>query len=298
MKETNKIAAVGSVAFDTIETPNGSKQSLLGGSATYFGIASSYYTQTSLIGVVGTDFTNNEWDVFKKHNINTDSIEIVEGKTFSWGGRYSDNYSTRDTLFTELGVFENFKPSITRNIKNPILYLGNIQPELQFDVIKQIEKPYLIAADSMNLWIDLFPKDVWKLITKVDILFLNDEEAIQLTGNNNINEIAEKFLTMGPNIVIIKLGSKGALLATKNSKTHISVVPNTTVIDPTGAGDSFAGGTLGYIARHGLKEIVNAVKHGTTIASYTVSNFGINNLSNIKQEDFNQKLSLIKVTNS
>ena len=298
MKETNKIAAVGSVAFDTIETPNGSKQSLLGGSATYFGIASSYYTQTSLIGVVGTDFTNNEWDVFKKHNINTDSIEIVEGKTFSWGGRYSDNYSTRDTLFTELGVFENFKPNITQNIKNPILYLGNIQPELQFDVIKQIEKPYLIAADSMNLWIDLFPKDVWKLITKVDILFLNDEEAIQLTGNNNINEIAEKFLTMGPNIVIIKLGSKGALLATKNSKTHISVVPNTTVIDPTGAGDSFAGGTLGYIARHGLKEIVNAVKHGTTIASYTVSNFGINNLSNIKQEDFNQKLSLIKVTNS
>ena len=298
MKETNKIAAVGSVAFDTIETPNGSKQSLLGGSATYFGIASSYYTQTSLIGVVGTDFTNNEWDVFKKHNINTDSIEIVEGKTFSWGGRYSDNYSTRDTLFTELGVFENFKPNITQNIKNPILYLGNIQPELQFDVIKQIEKPYLIAADSMNLWIDLFPKDVWKLITKVDILFLNDEEAIQLTDNNNINEIAEKFLTMGPNIVIIKLGSKGALLATKNSKTHISVVPNTTVIDPTGAGDSFAGGTLGYIARHGLKEIVNAVKHGTTIASYTVSNFGINNLSNIKQEDFNQKLSLIKVTNS
>ena len=298
MKETNKIAAVGSVAFDTIETPNGSKQSLLGGSATYFGIASSYYTQTSLIGVVGTDFTNNEWDVFKKHNINTDSIEIVEGRTFSWGGRYSDNYSTRDTLFTELGVFENFKPNITQNIKNPILYLGNIQPELQFDVIKQIEKPYLIAADSMNLWIDLFPKDVWKLITKVDILFLNDEEAIQLTGNNNINEIAEKFLTMGPNIVIIKLGSKGALLATKNSKTHISVVPDTTVIDPTGAGDSFAGGTLGYIARHGLKEIVNAIKHGTTIASYTVSNFGINNLSNIKQEDFNQKLSSIKVTNS
>ena len=298
MKEANKIAAVGSVAFDTIETPNGSKQSLLGGSATYFGIASSYYTQTSLIGVVGTDFTNNEWDVFKKHNINTDSIEIVEGKTFSWGGRYSDNYSTRDTLFTELGVFENFKPNITQNIKNPILYLGNIQPELQFDVIKQIEKPYLIAADSMNLWIDLFPKDVWKLITKVDILFLNDEEAIQLTGNNNINEIAEKFLTMGPNIVIIKLGSKGALLATKNSKTHISVVPNTTVIDPTGAGDSFAGGTLGYIARHGLKEMVNAVKHGTAIASYTVSNFGINNLSNIEQEDFNQKLSLIKVTNS
>ncbi|MBI64900.1 MAG: sugar kinase [Candidatus Marinimicrobia bacterium] len=298
MKETNKIAAVGSVAFDTIETPNGSKQSLLGGSATYFGIASSYYTQTSLIGVVGTDFTNNEWDVFKKHNINTDSIEIVKGKTFSWGGRYSDNYSTRDTLFTELGVFENFKPNITQNIKNPILYLGNIQPELQFDVIKQIERPHLIAADSMNLWIDLFPKDVWKLITKVDILFLNDEEAIQLTGNNNINEIAEKFLTMGPNIIIIKLGSKGALLATKNSKTHISVVPDTTVIDPTGAGDSFAGGTLGYIARHGLKEMINAVKHGTTIASYTVSNFGINNLSNIEQKDFNQKLSLIKVTDS
>jgi len=295
MKKSKKIVAVGSIAFDTIETPNGVKNSLLGGSATYFGIASSYYTKTHLIGVVGTDFSNNEWRIFKERNINIDSIEVVKGNTFSWAGKYNTDYSKRDTLFTKLGVFKNFKPNITQDIQSPILYLGNIQPELQFNVIEQIKNPYLIAADSMNLWIDLFPKDVWKLISKIDILFLNEEEAIQLTGNNNMKEIIEKILNVGPNTVIIKLGSKGALLATKNNKTYISVVPDTSVIDPTGAGDSFAGGTLGYIAKHGLHNIIEAVKHGTVIASYTVSNFGINNLCNIENEDFNKKLSLIKI---
>ena len=295
MKESKKIVAVGSIAFDTIETPNGVKNSLLGGSATYFGIASSYYTKTHLIGVVGTDFSNNEWQIFKEHNINIDSIEVVKGYTFSWGGKYNTDYSKRDTLFTKLGVFKNFKPNITQDIQCPILYLGNIQPELQFNVIEQIKKPYLIAADSMNLWIDLFPKDVWKLISKIDILFLNEGEAIQLTGNNSMKETVERILNMGPDTVIIKLGSKGALVATKNNKRYISVVPDTSVIDPTGAGDSFAGGTLGYIAKYGLHNIIEAVKHGTAIASYTVSNFGINNLCNIENEDFNKKLSLIKI---
>ena len=294
MKESKQITAVGSIAFDTIKTPNGSRKRLLGGSATYFGVASSYYTKINLIGVVGTDFTDDEWEIFKKHNINTESIEVVSGNTFSWGGEYNNNYSERETLFTELGVFENFKPNILNHRKDNILYLGNIQPELQFEVIDKSGPSFLIAADSMNLWIDLFPNDVWKLISKVDILFLNDEEAVQLT-NKTINNAADEFLANGPNIVIIKLGSKGSLLATKNKKVHISVVPDTKVIDPTGAGDSFAGGFLGYIAVHGINNIVHAIKHGTAIASYTVSNFGVENLSEIKNDDFKKKLSLITV---
>ena len=294
MKESKQITAVGSIAFDTIKTPNGSRERLLGGSATYFGIASSYYTKTNLIGIVGTDFSDEEWKLFTKHNINIESVEVVSGKTFSWGGEYNFDYSKRETLFTELGVFENFKPNIINKDKNSILYLGNIQPDLQFQVIEKIKSPYLIAADSMNLWIDLFPNDVWKLISKVNILFLNDEEAIQLT-DKSVESAADKFLSLGPEIVIIKLGSKGSLIATKNKKIYISVVPNTPVIDPTGAGDSFAGGTLGYLSIHGLNDIVNAVKHGTAVASYTVSNFGINNLSNLNNEDFKKKLALITV---
>ena len=294
MKQSKQITAVGSIAFDTIKTSNGSRERLLGGSATYFGIAGSYYTKINLIGVVGTDFTDKEWELFKKHNINTESIEVVSGQTFSWGGEYNNNYSERETLFTELGVFENFKPNVLNHKKDNVLYLGNIQPELQFEVIEKAGPSYLIAADSMNLWIDLFPDDVWKLISKVDILFLNNEEAVQLT-NKNINDAADEFLAKGPNIVIIKLGSKGSLLAIKNKKVHISVVPNTAVIDPTGAGDSFAGGFLGYIAVHGLNNIVHAIKHGTAIASYTVSDFGVDNLSKIKNDDFKKKLSLITV---
>ena len=294
MKESKQITAVGSIAFDTIKTPNGSKEKLLGGSATFFGIAASYYTKINLIGVVGTDFTDSEWELFKKHNINTESIDIVSGNTFSWGGEYNHNYSERNTIFTELGVFKNFKPNIINNKKNSILYLGNIQPELQFEVIQKVNSPYLIAADSMNLWIDLFPNDVWKLISKVNILFLNDEEATQLTGKN-VYSAADQFLETGPDIVIIKLGSKGSILATKNNKVHISVVPNTNLIDPTGAGDSFAGGFIGYISVHGLNNIVHAVKHGTAIASYTVSNFGVEDLSKIKNDDFKNKLSLISV---
>ena len=294
MKESRQITAVGSIAFDTIKTPNGSRERLLGGSATYFGIATSYYTKTNLIGVVGTDFTDNEWNLFKKHNINTESVEIVDGTTFSWGGEYNHDYSERNTLFTELGVFEKFKPNILNHKKDSVLYLGNIQPELQFEVIDKVDSPHLIAADSMNLWIDLFPNDVWKLISKVNILFLNDEEALQLT-NKDVKQAADEFLSKGPDIVIIKMGGDGALLATKNKKVHISVVPNTPVIDPTGAGDSFAGGFLGYVAVHGMSNIVHAVKHGTAIASYTVSNFGVDNLSKIKNDDFKEKLSLITV---
>ena len=295
MSDSKKILAVGSIAFDTIHTPKGSRDKILGGSSTYFSVAASRYSNVSLIGIVGDDFTDKEWELFTQYNINTDSIEICEGNTFSWGGKYNKDYSIRDTLFTHLGVFENYKPIIKTNYTNPILYLGNIQPELQFDVINKVKNPNLIAADSMNLWIDLFPEDVIELIKKVNIFFLNDEEAMQLTGLTKLEKIADQFLSYGPKIVIIKKGSKGSLLAFENKKINISVVPNTEVVDPTGAGDSFAGGVLGYIEKFGLNNPVKAVIHGTVTASYTVAGFGLEKLCKIVDEDFQNKIKEIKI---
>ncbi len=272
--DSKQILAVGSIAYDTIKTPHGNRDAMLGGSSTFFSIAASLFTKVSLIGVVGNDFQQESWQLFKKYNIDTSSIEKVKGKTFRWGGQYNSDYTNRETLFTELGVFENFKPKINTQYKNPIIYLGNIQPELQFDVINKIKNPYLIAADTMNLWIDLFPNQVWKLISKVNIFLINDEEARQLTGEHDLIKISKLFLNKGPQIVVIKKGGEGSLLADNNNIVHIGVSPNVKVIDPTGAGDSFAGGMIGYISNYGLSNTIKAVQYGTAIASYTVSGFG------------------------
>ena len=289
------ILAVGSIAFDTIETAKGKREKILGGSSTYFSVSSSYYTDVSLIGIVGKDFSKENWNIFNKYNINVDSVEQIDGMTFSWGGKYNDDFSRRDTLFTELGVFEKFKPNIVNNYDKPILYLGNIQPELQFDVISKVENPYLIAADSMNLWIDLFPKQVLELIKKVDIFLLNDEEAIQLCGHKDLNKIINEFLSYGPRIVIIKMGSEGSLLGFENQIIKISCVPNVDVVDPTGAGDSFAGGVLGYISKYGLDNPIKAVMHGTAVASFTVSAFGLENLYDMSLDIVNEKIKDIKI---
>ena len=295
MNDSKDILAVGSIAFDTIETPKGKREHILGGSSTYFSVSSSLYSNVSLIGVVGKDFTQDNWEIFEKYNINVDSVDKRDGLTFSWGGKYNHDFSSRDTLFTNLGVFENFNPIVMNNYNNPILYLGNIQPELQFDVISKVKDPFLIAADSMNLWIDLFPDDVIKLIHKVDIFLLNDEEAIQLCGHNDLNKIMNEFLSYGPKIVIIKMGSKGSLIGFKDKIIRISCVPNVQVVDPTGAGDSFAGGVLGYIAQYGLDDPVKAVMHGTAVASFTVSAFGLENLYNIKLNLINEKIKEIEI---
>ena len=295
MKDSKEILAVGSIAFDSIKTSKGDRSKILGGSCTYFSVASSYYTKTSIIGVVGDDFSEEQWSVFKKYNINTNSVEILPGNTFSWGGEYNEDYSHRETLFTHLGVFENFQPKIKTDYLNPILYLGNIQPELQLDVINKIDNPYLIAADSMNLWIDLNPDKVWDLISKVNIFFINDEEAMQLTNQTNLENIADVLINHGPQIVIIKMGGEGALIASNDKKTYISVVPNTSVFDPTGAGDSFAGGTLGFMACNGTDDPVKAAIHGTAIASYTVSGFGLENLYKINKDDLNKKIHQISI---
>jgi sugar/nucleoside kinase (ribokinase family) len=296
MSDLNDIVAVGSIAFDSIETPKGKRNHILGGSSTYFGVAASLFSKVNLIGIVGDDFSNNEWALFEKYNIDTSSIEIARGNTFSWSGKYNQDYSSRETLFTNLGVFENFKPKINSMYENPILYLGNIQPQLQFDVINKIKDPLLIAADSMNLWIDLYPEEVWKLITKVNIFMLNDEEAFQLTGEKNLENVITQFLSLGPKIVIIKMGGKGCLVAHNNKIEHISIVPDTPVLDPTGAGDSFAGGLLGYIAKYGPSNPVKAAAYGSAVASFTVSGFGLENLINMNKDNLAAKIEKIIIS--
>ena len=296
MKDSKQILAVGSIAYDSIKTPKGDRDRILGGSCTYFSIAASYYTQTFIIGVVGNDFDKDSWNLFGKYNINTQCVEVADGKTFSWGGEYNHDYSKRETLFTHLGVFENFNPKINIDIENPILYLGNIQPDLQLEVIDKVKSKYLIAADSMNLWINLFPKKVWELISKVNVFMLNDEEAIQLTNKSNLESIADDFLNLGPRIIIIKMGGEGALVAYENKKVYVSVVPGTTVYDPTGAGDSFAGGVLGYIALNGLSNPSQAAAHGSAVASYTVSGFGLESLINITYKKLQEKIKQITIS--
>jgi len=295
MNQLKEIVAVGSIAFDSISTCKDSREKILGGSSTYFGVAASLFTKVNLIGVVGEDFSDKEWTLFEKYNIDMSSVTIEKGKTFSWGGAYNDDFSSRTTQFTNLGVFETFQPKIEKKYNDSILYLGNIQPQLQFDVIDQINPPFLIAADSMNLWIDLFPEKVKDLISHVDIFMLNDEEAIQLSGINDLEKIAKEFLSYGPKIVIIKRGSKGSLVVQKNNITYVSVVSNVEVCDPTGAGDSFAGGLLGYIAANGLSDINKAVAYGSAVASYTVAGFGLESLVQINLEDLQLKANSIDI---
>ena len=291
--DSKQILAVGSIAYDTIKTPHGNRDAMLGGSSTFFSIAASLFTKVSLIGVVGNDFQQESWQLFKKYNIDTSSIEKVKGKTFRWGGQYNSDYTNRETLFTELGVFEKFKPKINTQYKNPIIYLGNIQPELQFDVINKIKNPYLIAADTMNLWIDLFPNQVWELVSKVNIFLINDEEARQLTGEHDLIKISKLFLNKGPQIIVIKKGGEGSLLADNSNIVHIGVSPNVKVIDPTGAGDSFAGGMIGYISNYGLSNTIKAVQYGTAIASYTVSGFGTEKIIDLNKSTLSSMIKNI-----
>ena len=219
----NKIVSVGSIAIDELHTPKGSRPNIIGGSATFFSIAASRYSPVKVIGIVGNDFPQEGWDLFNKYNINTDMITIEKGKTFSWGGKYSDDYSTRDTLYTDLGVFENYTPDIPESVNTEYLYLGNIQPSLQLDVIKKIKTKKRIVSDTMNLWINLDLKGLWEVINLTNIFLLNDEEAMQLTGETDLNKIGYQLLNSGPDTVIIKKGAKGSTLFMPNNTIEMPV---------------------------------------------------------------------------
>ena len=293
MDKGKTILAVGSIAIDTLETPNGNRKNLLGGSASYFSVAAGLLAPVKLIGVVGDDYPEEGWQMFKSRGINIDNVHVQSGKTFRWGGKYNNDYSSRETLFTELGVFETFKPSIrAEDCDSPLIFLGNIQPDLQLKVASLAVGAEHIVSDTMNLWIDLFPKMLNKVLAVSTIFLINHEEAEQFTGESDISRAGRKLLAAGPKIVVIKRGAEGAYLVFENNEFFIPVFPVRQVLDPTGAGDSFAGGFVGYLAKSqdtsdtGLK---NAMVHGSVMASFNVEDFSIRRLESLTQHEIDHR---------
>ena len=282
------LTVVGSVALDTVETPAGKKFDGLGGAATFFSLAASHYTQVHLVAVVGQDFPQEHIDLFSAKGINIDGLERAEGATFRWSGRYHDDINVRDTLDTQLNVFENFKPKLPDAAKNAkYLFLGNIHPALQLEVLRQA-RPEFVALDTMNLWIDTTRRELEEILAKIDCLIINDEEMFDLTGERNIVRGARKIQDMGPSIVAPKKGEHGCLLFAGNKIFSAPAFPMAEVIDPTGAGDTFAGGFMGYIAQQDsidFATLKKAVIHGSVLASYTCEEFGADRIALVRPED-------------
>ena len=275
------IVVVGSVALDSVETPVGKVEAALGGSATYFSVAASFFTkEVKLVGVVGDDFPQEHVDFLQSRGIDLAGLERVSGKTFHWSGRYGDNLNVAETLSTELNVFETFAPKLPESYRDTkYVFLANINPELQLDVLKQVRNTGLVVCDTMNLWISERKAELLDTIKNVDIFVLNDAEACQLTGESNLNRAAKRLLECGPDRVIIKKGEHGAATFTRTSYFSAPAYPLEEIFDPTGAGDTFAGGFLGYLAStDDLSEsnIRKAIIYGTVLASFDVEDFSLN----------------------
>jgi sugar/nucleoside kinase (ribokinase family) len=274
------ILIVGSLAFDDIETPFGRSDNTLGGSSTYIALSASYFTEkVQMVGVVGSDFEEKHFELLHSRNIDTKGVQKVEGgKTFRWAGRYHYDMNTRDTLDTQLNVFADFDPVVPHQYQNAdFVCLGNIDPELQLKVLDQISKPKLVILDTMNFWIEGKPEELKKTLERVDIFILNDSEARLLSGDPNLVKSARIIRNMGPKTLIIKKGEHGALLFTDNGIFAAPAYPLESIFDPTGAGDTFAGGFIGHLARcesiNDL-EMRKAVLYGSSMASFCVEKFG------------------------
>ena len=294
MKNTNKILILGSIGLDTIQTKYGKKENLLGGSATYATIAAGIHGSVIPLGIVGDDFPKEGYDIFSKYSININNIETKTGSTFRWGGKYHDSGDDRDTLFTELGVFETFDPVISESDSNiSWLFLANIHPALQMSVLKQCTKNPTVITDTMNLWIDTTSDELTSIINKTNILLINESEIIELTKSADIKTAAHKVLSMGPDKIIIKLGSKGAkCFSNNNEEISIGVYPVSKVVDPTGAGDVFGGGFVSGIA-DGLS-VYDSMRRGTALASFCIENFGVTRLLNVAPDELEYRVHSIK----
>jgi len=281
------LLVVGSVALDTVETPFGSIKDALGGSAVYIAVAAGYFTTPiRLVAVVGGDFPKEHIKFMESRQIDLDGLQIVEkGKTFRWGGKYHYDLNVRDTLFTDLNVFKNFDPKIPPGFKSSAyVCLGNIDPVLQLRVLNQINKPRLVVGDTMNYWIETKPKELMKTMKFMDVLIVNDSEARLFTHEPNLIKAAKKIIKMGPRIIIIKKGEHGAMLVTENTIFSAPAFPLETIFDPTGAGDAFAGGFIGWIARTddiSTENLKRAVVYGSTLASFCVEKFSIDSLRDL-----------------
>lgn len=286
------LVVVGSVAFDAIETPFGKTDKIIGGAATYISLASSYFTKKiNLVGVVGDDFPKEVIQDFQKRGIDTRGLQIKQGeKSFFWSGRYHNDMNTRDTLVTELNVLGTFDPVLPEDYKTcDFLMLGNLSPEVQLKVLAQMKtRPKLIVLDTMNFWMEIALEDLKKVISKVDVLTVNDAEARQLSGEYSLVKAAQKILSMGLKYLIIKKGEHGALLFNKDQVFFAPALPLEDVFDPTGAGDTFAGGFIGHLAKtHDISfdNMKRAIIYGSAMASFCVEKFGTERLTNLTQDE-------------
>lgn len=277
-----KLVVVGSISLDTVETPVGKVSEAIGGSTTFFSAAASYFAPVQIVGVVGEDFPMEKIEFLKERQADFQGLQVLPGKTFRWGGKYHDNMNMRDTLFTELNVFEQFDPQLPEVYQNtPYVFLANIQPDLQLNVLNQVNKPKFVAMDTMNFWISGMLNELKETISRVNLLTINDQEVQELSGELNVMKGAQKILAMGPQALIIKRGEYGAGLVTPKTQFWIPAFPVENLVDPTGAGDTFAGGFMGYLSQtDDISEpnMRRAVVYGSVLASFCVEDFSLDRL--------------------
>jgi sugar/nucleoside kinase (ribokinase family) len=298
------ITVVGSIAYDAVKTPFGERERMLGGAAVHFALAASFFEEVRVVGPVGDDFGEGELEVMRRRGVDVSDVERVEGgKTFFWRGEYGWDLNSRETLDTQLGVFEGFKPKLSaRSRESDVLFLANILPDLQLEVREQFPHARFVALDSMNLWIDIARDQLVKAIERVDCLILNDAELRQLTGKPNLVSAAREILSWGPpapRVIVAKQGEYGAALVTSEGFFALPAYPMEDVIDPTGAGDTFAGGFVGYIAAHPGEELSEgllrrAMAHGTALASFNVEAFGTERIERLTGEEITARVEELR----
>ncbi len=292
------LVIVGSVAFDTIETPKSRRERIVGGSCSYSSLAASFFTNPKIVAVVGKDFPSEVIEFFKAKGVDTQGLEIKSGKSFHWEGRYGDDPNIRTTIRTDLNVFKDFRPQLLPEYrKADIIFLGNIDPDLQEDILTQAQNPRLTAMDSMNLWIENKPESLLRTLRKIDVFFANDEEIKMLAQDLNLIRAGKKLLEHGPSLIVIKKGEHGALLIGKNYVFGVLAYPCEEVVDPTGAGDSFGGGFLGYLDKvqsFTEKDIRKAAVFGSVMASFAIEDFGIERFNSLSIQEIEKRFSYFK----
>jgi sugar/nucleoside kinase (ribokinase family) len=287
------ILVVGSVAYDTVETPFGKRERVLGGSASFFAVAASFFAPVNLVGVVGSDFGEEQLAAFRGRPIDLAGLERAEGKTFHWQGRYAQDLNSRDTIATDLNVFQFFEPKIPGAYRrSQLVFLGNIDPELQQSVLGQVERPRVVACDTMNYWIKGKPAELRETLAKVQVLLINDQEARELSGEWNLVKAAAAVRAMGPETLVVKKGEHGVLLFTRDGCFSAPALPLATVVDPTGAGDTFAGGFVGQLATAKTVDdaaLRQAVVMGSTLASFCVEAFSLDRLLTLTRAEIEKR---------
>ena len=292
------VLVVGSVAYDSVETPKGKVDKALGGSAIFFSSAASLFTDVNVVGVVGDDYDFSKVEFLKARGVNLDGVTMVPGETFSWKGVYGDDPNERETIYTRLGVFADFKPQIPEKYRNcDYIFLANIDPDLQLNVLSQMNRPKLTALDTMNYWIEGKLDSLLRVLEKVDILFLNDSEIRLLTGLNDVFKAGRRIFEMGPKYVMLKKGEHGSVLMSAEDKFFTAIYPVDEVVDPTGAGDTFAGGFMGYLCREDSVDwdtLKRSVIYGTAAASFAVEDFSVFRLQELSKVDIEERVELIR----